>query len=740
MPSPPSRPATAAHHRRTHPAPSAPAYLAATLALLALAALAFSRIAFPRFPNPPATRRCRPDAEGSWSAGVFLGDSPFSLTPIEDWGISSDEGAAWPVANPVVTCADVEEAGFASSFVANPFLFIQGDSIYMFFETKNPITSQGDIAAAVSKDSGATWQQLGIVLDEEWHLSYPYIFSYENKTYMMPESSKNGNLRIYRATDFPLKWTLEKVLLEKPLVDSVIINFQDSYWLLGSDLSSYSSKRTGDLSIWYSSSPLGPWTPHKQNPIHSTDNRSRARNGGRPFIYNGNLYRIGKDNGGGSGHGIQVFKVEVLSINEYMEVEVPFVLDKPLKGRNSWNGARSHHLDVQQLPSGGIWIGVMDGDRVPSGDSVHRLTIGYMFYGATCILVLLLGGLIGAIKCIVPLRWYLPHTEKRSDSFSMQQQFFIYHNFGFLISNANKLGSFIGGRINYRTWKGRIYTSGIMLILVVVTCLGTYYIYAGNGVEEPYPIKGRYSQFTLLTMTYDARLWNLKMFVEHYSKCASVKEIVVVWNKGRPPLQSELKSLVPIRVRVENKNTLNNRFNIDSEIKTRAVMELDDDIMMTCDDLERGFKVWREHPDRIVGYYPRLAEGSPLEYRNERFARRQIGYNMVLTGAAFMDHGLAFKRYWSKEAKIGRQIVDSFFNCEDVLLNFLFANASSTSTVDYVKPAWAIDMSKFSGVAISRNTQAHYHVRSTCLAKFSEIYGNLTAKRIFSSRGDGWDV
>jgi len=51
----------------------------------------------------------------------------------------------------------------------------------MFFETKDPVTSQGNIAAAISKDAGATWQQLGVVLDEKWHLSYPYVFSYENK-------------------------------------------------------------------------------------------------------------------------------------------------------------------------------------------------------------------------------------------------------------------------------------------------------------------------------------------------------------------------------------------------------------------------------------------------------------------------------------------------------------------------------------------------------------------------------
>ena len=83
MQSSPPLPAVGAHRRRQPPAPSAPAYLAATLSSLVLAALAYSHAAFPRFPHPPATRLCRPDAEGSWSAGVFLGDSPFSLKPIE---------------------------------------------------------------------------------------------------------------------------------------------------------------------------------------------------------------------------------------------------------------------------------------------------------------------------------------------------------------------------------------------------------------------------------------------------------------------------------------------------------------------------------------------------------------------------------------------------------------------------------------------------------------------------------
>lgn len=36
-----------------------------------------------------------------------------------------DKTAAWPVANPVVTCASVSDAGFPSNFVADPFLYVQ---------------------------------------------------------------------------------------------------------------------------------------------------------------------------------------------------------------------------------------------------------------------------------------------------------------------------------------------------------------------------------------------------------------------------------------------------------------------------------------------------------------------------------------------------------------------------------------------------------------------------------------
>ncbi|XP_019193846.1 PREDICTED: glycosyltransferase family protein 64 protein C5-like [Ipomoea nil] len=684
---------------------------------------------------------CREDNEGSWAIGVFYGDSPFSLKAVEDMNVQRDKSAAWPVANPIVTCASASQPGFPSNFVADPFLYVKGDVLYLFFETKNSITMQGDIGVARSVDKGATWEQLGIALDESWHLSYPYVFDYKGNIYMMPEGSAKGDLRVYRAVNFPLQWKLEKVIMKKPMVDSFLILHDRKYWLFGSDHSGIGTQKNGQLEIWYSTSPFGPWRPHKKNPIYNTDKSMGARNAGRPFMYNGSLYRAGQDCGGTYGRQIRLFRTEVLTAHEFKEVEVSLGLKESSKGRNAWNGARTHHLDAQQLSSG-EWIGVMDGDRVPSGDANLRFVLGCGSVLGVAGLVMLLGMLLGAVRCIVPLSWCPHNVGKRSDALlASENPNSFTSKLRLFCSRLNRASTSLHARIKVNTCSGSSILGLIFSVAVFLTCIGASYIYGGSGAQEPYPLGGHYSQFTLLTMTYEARMWNLKMYIKHYSRCSSVREIVVVWNKGKPPESSDFESAVPVRVRVEEKNSLNNRFKADPLIKTRGVLELDDDIMMSCDDLERGFRIWREHPDRIVGFYPRLVDGSPLKYRAEEHAREQDGYNMILTGAAFIDTELASRRYWSKAAAAGREVVDELFNCEDVLLNYLYANASSSKAVEYVKPAWAIDTSKLSGAGISQNTQAHYAIRSNCLLKFSEMYGSIANRKSeFRHRRDGWDL
>lgn len=56
--------------------------------------------------------------QGAWSIGLFKGSSPFTLEPLERAEPPAQTGAAWPVVNPVLTCASVADA--PSSFGAWP--------------------------------------------------------------------------------------------------------------------------------------------------------------------------------------------------------------------------------------------------------------------------------------------------------------------------------------------------------------------------------------------------------------------------------------------------------------------------------------------------------------------------------------------------------------------------------------------------------------------------------------------
>lgn len=55
---------------------------------------------------------------------------------------------------------------------------------------------------------------------------------------------------------------------------------------------------------------------------------------------------------------------------------------------------------------------------------------------------------------------------------------------------------------------------------------------------------------------------------------------------------------------------------------------------------------WRQHPERMTGYYMRLLEGEPPQQHCtycEKHTAEVGRYNILLTGAAFFDKDLLFK-------------------------------------------------------------------------------------------------
>jgi len=168
---------------------------------------------------------------------------------------------------------------------------------------------------------------------------------------MIPECHTEKSLRLYKATEFPLKWKYEKDLLTgDTYISSTITRYKNIWWLF----ISRSGNKT--LRLFYASDLKGKWTEHPISPIVS-DDLNTARPGGRPFVLNGKLYRLGQDCYPSYGNQVNAFQISRISKKTYSEK----MLAEPLVKATSsgWNAEAMHHVDALRI-AGNKWIAVVD--------------------------------------------------------------------------------------------------------------------------------------------------------------------------------------------------------------------------------------------------------------------------------------------------------------------------------------------------------------------------------------------
>ena len=208
----------------------------------------------------------------------------------------------------------------SDEFWADPFpLKVNGRS-YVFFE--DYVNSAGRAHISVIEVD-----QQGIVsgpteaLKLDCHLSYPFVFQWQNVCYMIPESGERNVVELYRAVSFPFEWEPVKVLIEanSPL-DATVIEVDGTWWMFVNIQEEGVAVNWDELHLYYAESLFGPWKPHARNPIVS-DVRS-ARPAGRLFWSNNILYRPGQDSSLRYGYATTISKVTKLSRSEYDETEV----------------------------------------------------------------------------------------------------------------------------------------------------------------------------------------------------------------------------------------------------------------------------------------------------------------------------------------------------------------------------------------------------------------------------------
>jgi len=219
-------------------------------------------------------------------------------------------------------------------FWADPFPVKHDGKYFVFFEEFVYQDDKAHISVIELSKSGASEPMAA--LKRDYHLSYPFIFQWQDRHFMIPETAANGTIEVYRCEAFPHEWKIETVLFEGVAArDATLLEVDGLWWMF---VAMADTEFSDQLHIYYSESPFGPWKPHRRNPVKSDVRNSRPA--GRLFHWNGDLYRPAQDSSRRYGYGMRINRVVRLTPAEFVEEEVSQVLPqwrKDLRGTHTLN-------------------------------------------------------------------------------------------------------------------------------------------------------------------------------------------------------------------------------------------------------------------------------------------------------------------------------------------------------------------------------------------------------------------
>ena len=213
---------------------------------------------------------------------------------------------------------------------ADPFFLETEHSYFIFVEEYVYREKKGKIAVIEIDKGSNNWHYKGVVLEENFHLSFPNVFIEDDSYYMIPESQESNDVRLYKSVDFPFKWVLERVLIDNiSAVDPIIYRDKKFFWLFVNESKFVNSSASSNLSLYYSTDFLaGSFISHKSNPLASKI--SNSRNAGNIFNLGTKLYRPSQDCSVRYGYAININEINELCLANYSEVPL-------LKVLPSWN-------------------------------------------------------------------------------------------------------------------------------------------------------------------------------------------------------------------------------------------------------------------------------------------------------------------------------------------------------------------------------------------------------------------
>ena len=223
-------------------------------------------------------------------------------------------------------------------YYADPFVFTHAGRSTLFVEEYPYATGIGLISAVEITREGPVGTPCP-VLERPYHVSYPNVFAHGGVIYMIPETSGNGTIEIYRADPFPDRWVLDRVLVEGvEASDPTLLEHNGDLYLFATTREGGGS--TWDqLSIFHAAHLHGPWRAHPGNPV--LIDAGLARPAGLTFFRNSALIRPVQDCRSGYGVGLAFCRIDRLDTEHFSQT-----LLGRLPPDKRWNASGVHTLNV----------------------------------------------------------------------------------------------------------------------------------------------------------------------------------------------------------------------------------------------------------------------------------------------------------------------------------------------------------------------------------------------------------
>jgi hypothetical protein len=235
----------------------------------------------------------------------------------EQWyvvvGIRSTSGL------PVVEKANWHLDPGTERFWADPFPLEYQGRQWVFVEDVPYASWRGHLSAIELFNDGSHSAALPVMVMDK-HQSYPFVFTWNDELYLLPESSAARNVVLWKCEAFPDRWQHVAVLLSNVyMADATLIEYQGRWWMFAA-VAQEGACIHDELHMYFAKSPIGPWQAHPQNPVKS-DARN-ARPAGNLFIEDGVLYRPAQDCSVEYGKATIVNRVDQLDTQVFSETPI----------------------------------------------------------------------------------------------------------------------------------------------------------------------------------------------------------------------------------------------------------------------------------------------------------------------------------------------------------------------------------------------------------------------------------